>query len=32
MNRLVEGLGIDAGQAYFDEAGQRLLRDATRDS
>jgi uncharacterized peroxidase-related enzyme len=27
MNRLVEGLGIDAGQTYFDEAGQRLLRD-----
>ncbi|HSA79404.1 MAG TPA: peroxidase-related enzyme [Geminicoccaceae bacterium] len=27
MNRLVEGLGIDAGQAYFDEAGERLLRE-----
>ena len=27
MNRLVEGFGIDAEQAYFDEAGQRLLRD-----
>lgn len=27
MNRLVDGLGISADRAYFDEAGARLLRE-----
>ncbi len=30
MNRLVEGLGIDADKAYFDEAGRRLFQGGYR--